>query len=89
MSSQHGVILKLIYVNYLRAAENQNWMNRCDVPRDLEEDQIIHYLQSQSVSVWRDSKGRVSAGIFISPMWDIEHGIDIGMVEGRVVLQRI
>lgn len=87
--SQHHVILKLIYANYLRAAEDRYWMKSCGVPRKLEEDQILGYLRSRSISVWRDSKGRVSAGIFVSPMWDVEHGIDIAVFEGRVGLRSL
>lgn len=89
LASQHDVILKLIYASYLRAAEDRYWMKNCGVPRNLEEDQILPHLRSRSISVWRDPKGRVSAGIFISPKWEVEHGIDIGVVKGRVVLQRI
>jgi hypothetical protein len=85
VSTQHAAIVKLIYANYLEAAEDRWWMKSCGVPRKLEEDQVLEYLRSRSISVRRDGKGRISGSIYFSPKWDIEHGIYLGLANGHVV----
>lgn len=85
VTNQHGAILRLIYADYERAAEDRHWMKGCGVPRHLETDQVTQYLRYRAISVHRDQKGRISGSIFISPLWEIEHGIYIGVMNGRLV----
>lgn len=85
VANQHDAILRLIYASYERVADDRHWMKGCGVPRHLEPDQVTQYLRYRSISVHRDQKGRTSGSIFISPLWDAEHGIDIGSTGGRLL----
>jgi len=88
ISADYDAILNAIYEHYLRCAEDRFWMKSCEVPRRLRVDQVKGYLRSRSISVRRDPQGAARGSIHLSPQWDPEHGIVLGVVNGRWVPQQ-
>jgi hypothetical protein len=87
VATQYDAVLELIYDHYLQFAVDRGWMKSCDVPRGLRIDQVTRYLRSRSISVRRNPEGVAHGTIFISPRWDPEHGVDLVVVNGRVLPQ--
>lgn len=87
VSDGYDAILTVVYEHYLRTAEDKYWMKGCGVPRRLPEGKVAKYIRSRAVVVRRDRGGEVDAAIYISPQWDTEHGINLGLVNGQAVPQ--
>ena len=87
VSRETDAILRVVENDYQLAAEDKYWMKGCDVPHHLDKDQLTTYLRSRTISVRRDQRGQVTGAIFISPMWDLEHGIHLGVKNGGLFIQ--
>ena len=87
VSDAYDAILNVVYEHYLRTAEDKHWMKRCGVPRHLPDGEIAKYFRSRAVVVRRNRAAEVAAAIYISPLWDTEHGINLGLVNGQPVEQ--
>ena len=74
-------ILKLVHVSYLRVTDDEQWMQACEVPQDLDRDQVIPYLDSRSIVV-ELRRGRIEKVFHINPQWDEEHKIDLELKGG-------
>ena len=85
VSSDHESIVNIIYDDYRRAAEDKQWMKGCEVPRNLREDRVLRYIRRRSISAGRDRHRAVYAELFITPNWELEHGIRVMLANGRLV----
>ena len=85
VTRNHDAILDAIYENYLRAAEETGWMKACGVPARLQRETVPKYLRSREIGVDRKSDGRIDGTLYFSPLWDIEHGIYLEVVAGKVL----
>jgi hypothetical protein len=87
-SAEYDAILNAVYEQYQRTADDKYWMKGCGVPRRLREDQVMQYVRSRSIAVRRNRQGAIIGTIYISPQWDTEHGILLGVLNGHLVPQR-
>lgn len=85
ISDGYDALLNVVYEHYLRTSEDKHWMKGCGVPRHLPDGKVAKYLRSRAVVIRRDRGGKVDAAIYISPRWNIEHGIHLGVVNGQLV----
>jgi hypothetical protein len=65
-----------VYEHYQRVASVRQWMKSCGVPTRLDRKGILPYLRSRQIVVERD-EGEVDGVIFIDPLWDVEHKINL------------
>lgn len=78
------MLLDLIYGHYKYAEEN-GWLVSLRVKPGLGHNRILKHVESITLAVRRDRKGRLDAGVFINPLWDPEHKLDLAYREGRIV----
>ena len=87
VSLEYDGVLNQVYEHYRRTAEDKFWMETSGVPRRLPEHLVTHYLRSRTIVVLRNRNGQIVSTIYLSSRWDVEHGILLGVVNGRAVPQ--
>ena len=80
-----GAVLAVVQENYLASCWNEDWMNGCGVPVGLSVAAMCKYLSDSTIAVDLATDGGVSAVIYFSPQWDLEHGLYLKVEGGRVV----
>lgn len=84
-SAAHGeLLLDLIYGHY-RYAEEDGWLEFWDVPPGLRRNQVLSQVQSIELTVRRGADGRCEAAVYVNPLWDPEHKLDLAYQGGRIV----
>lgn len=78
------LLLDLIYGHY-RYAEENGWLAFWGVPRGRRRDQILSQVESIELTVRRGARGRPDAAVFVNPLWDQEHKLDLNFRDGRIV----
>lgn len=74
-------ILNKIFEHYQLVAEPTEWFATCGVPLNLTQKTLAPYLEQRTLVVER---GESDPTIYISPQWDIEHGLYLLVRKGRV-----
>jgi hypothetical protein len=85
VSSDYDAILAIVYEDYCRAAEREGWRRSCGVPRRLREGEVMAHVRSRTIAANRDRNGELHATVYISPRWEVKHGIDLARVGGAFV----
>src|SRR5262249_3720074 len=87
LAKEHQTILNTVYGLYQIAAEDRQWMKAYGVPRDLSRSEVVDYISSRFVSVWRAPNGRAKGSISMRVMWDDEPQTSFSVRDGRLVLE--
>jgi hypothetical protein len=83
--SKSTEVTRALYAQYLDFAEHKSWMKAQGVPLNLDEDEVLKYVERITVYAGRAGDGRIEGGIFIRTKWDAEHGMRFAIREGRLV----
>lgn len=87
MLKEQQTILSLVYDRYQRAAEDHQWMKTHGVPIDLSRAEVVDYISDRFIRVRRHPTGRAMGSISMRVKWDVEHGVQFGLTDGRLVLK--
>lgn len=85
-----GVVAK-VYEHYLEMQQHTEWLQECGVPEHLSVAELQNYIRSRSLVVSRDDHNGepvYSSGVYVSPLWDIEHGIYLCITPGGVSFEQ-
>lgn|GEM_PF-5820705 len=85
VSSNFGDVFEVVFADYQRACEDRQWMRGCDVPLRLPYNRVPEFVRDRTISVRRERSGTVSGTLFLVPEWDVEHGIELVIRDGRLV----
>jgi hypothetical protein len=84
-AATHGeLLLDLIHGHYCRA-EQQGWLEFWGVPSGLGRDQVLSQVRSVVLTVRRKANGQFEAAVFVDPLWDPEHKLDLVYHDGRII----
>lgn len=82
LQSQPEKVVSRVFEHYSRLLRDPNWLAACNVPADLSREDLSSFIQSRSLTVRRsDAGGKIvyENRIYVSPQWDIEHAIYLGI----------
>lgn len=71
-------ILELIFAHYQQYSMEKDWMVQCNVPQNLEKQQLLDFITGQRLSVIRESgddEEHFHSRVYVSPEWDTEHSL--------------
>jgi len=77
------LLLDLIYGHY-KYAEQDNWLEYWGVPTELTRDRVLSQVTSIVLTVRRHGNGTL-ATVFVDPLWDPEHKLDLEFRDGHIV----
>lgn len=81
-------ILDKIYEHYERLAKNREWLRQCGVPTQLTPRGVLRYVRSLSIVVIREyESGGLIGSLFVDPLWDVEHKIDLVLEGDKLVFE--
>lgn len=76
MQAHPDKLLDKVYEHYRGFDAHSEWLASCDVPENLNKDELPPYLVVRDIVVIRDEDMQaLSSCFYISPQWDTEHGI--------------
>ena len=84
------VVAEKIFEHYTRAESKDGWLQSCGVPSGLSLEGVAPYLKSRTLVISRDDRDGESyytSRIYVSPAWDMEHGIHLGFQPEGLVFE--
>jgi hypothetical protein len=90
-AESHGeYLLDIVFGYYLLACEDPDWLESCGVPRGLTRGTVASFLrQHRSLVVSRHLSWSkpYSRAIFVVPLWDEEHALNLDFCDGSIVAE--
>jgi hypothetical protein len=91
-AQDHGEsILDLVFGSYLRCLKHtggEDWLDGCDVPRDLKREAVREYMAGRVLFVRRDfdvEETPYTSFVRVVPQWDEEHALEMEVEDGKIV----